>query len=215
MSKDIKITISGNSAIISVENIKKTVKLSTLVNAFKSDNSGYESPILPKNAIRYLERGNKSVLIIYAEPTTFTATVDGKKYENCTRPGLVMSINLNSSKSGWTINECKCFAVKEDRLMINKDTRVYGLPFPNISDNGWICWGSNSTGGNFQSLTGLGLLIDRLFNSPFNNHVFSSSLFSHLGIKDHHDFFKFIQDKPSFPDELLIKTANALKIGDL
>lgn len=192
----------------------KTVKIQTLIKAFQDQDGGISTPVLPRNTIKYVEKGNKATLFLYGEPTHFKATVGDKIYENCSRPGLVMIIYLNCEPTGWSMCDSKAFAVKEDRLLLNDHVKLYGLPFPNVSDTGWICWGNNASGGVFASLTGLGMLIDRLFNSPFNNHVFHSGSFRHLGIENHHDFFKYIQDKPFFPEELLLNSVGSPVLGD-
>jgi len=179
----INIELMGNSAIIRSPSkcgradAAKTVKITTLVRAFQDQDRGMETPILPKNTLKYVERGNKAIIYVYSEPTHFKATVGDQIYENCSRPGLVMIIELNMEGNAWSVRDSKIFAIKDDRLLINNETKLYGLPFPNISDDGWICWGSNASGGTFHSLTGLGMLIDRLFGSPL---IIMFSMRTHL-----------------------------------
>lgn len=217
----INIKLVGNSAFLDVpghgagERSSKVLKVDTLCNAFRDKDDGIQTPFLPVNTLKYKEKGNNCILYLHSKEAKFTATVGDKKYEDCIRPSLVMIIFLSKQGGVYNIHDSKCFAVKDDRMLITDSTVLYGMPFPNISCDGWICWGANSTGGNFQSLTGLGMLVDRLFNSPFNNHVFSSSAFRHLEIGSHHDFFKYIQNKERFPEELLLRTVDRVTLGSI
>jgi hypothetical protein len=220
--KPVNIKLVGNAAFLDIpvdghgtRRESKILKVETLCNAFREQEKGIQTPYLPVNTLKYQERGNSSVLYLYSKEQFFNANVGDTVYENCIRPSLILVVFLNQSGGTYKINDSKCFAVKEDRLLVSDNTRVFGMPFPNISCDGWICWGGSSIGGSFQTLNGLSLLIDRLFNSPFNNHVFNAGPFNHIGIRDHHDFFKYLQNKTRFPEELLLRTVNNMTIGSI
>ena len=211
----------NTSNIISFKNnernikVSKTVKTESLVKAFKDTETSIESPLLPLNTIKYKEKGNTIEIILYYPPANFDATCFDVIYENCIRPGIIMSYKLNQIESGFTINKTSCFGVKDDIILLNDNTKLYDLPFPNIGSGGWICWGSNSMSGILKTLMGLNVFINRLFNSPFNNHLFEVSLLKPFGINNVQDFFKFIQNKPVFPPELLINNNSNKTIRSL
>lgn len=200
-------------------NTVKTVKLESLVKAFQNAETKITTPIIPPNTIKYEEKGNLIYLLLYYEPSHFTATCYKNQYENCARPGLIMKYGLNIEENAqgrtFKICETKCFGVVDDLLLLNENSQLYGLPFPNIGNDGWICWGGNSIGGNFKSLMGIRSYVDRLFKSPFNDHVFNSPLLKNFGISTPESFFTFIQDKPVFPKELLENLGRKYTIGTI
>jgi hypothetical protein len=198
----------------------KTIKLDSLIKAFKNAETKISSPILPVNTIRYQEEGSNVAILLYHEPTTFTATCFGKTYENCCRPGLIMKYILGVEDKGevgkeYSIHDTKCFGLVDSQMLLNSKSQLYGLPFPNISSEGWICWGSNSIAGKVKSLTGLGMYVNRLFNSPFNDHIFHNALLKNYGINSPEDLFKYIQGKERFPTELLENLGRNFTLGTL
>jgi len=221
-SGNIEIKILGNAAVITHPSeggmcISKTVKLGNLLRCFADMSGGVETPILPENCIKYKEEGNSTILALYHRQAKFTATIDGIKYENCIRPNIVMVYTLtNKGAGGWSMRDTRAFGILEDRLLVTPGSALLNLPFPNIGGGGWICWGSNSISGTFRSLTGLTMLCDRLFAAPFNNHLYSSAPFKHLGINSHIDFFKYLQNKDNFPTEMLAKNpGRQMVLGDI
>lgn len=209
---DFSIKIFGNNCIVDCTNnnnlpIKKTIKLESLLKAFQNTDTNIESPLLPLNCIRYRELGSTVSVVLYHGPRTFTATCSGQTFENCIRPGIIIKyiLNVDTDYNGkkYTINDTRCYGVIDDSVLFGNKTQLYGLPFPNISSEGWVCWGSNSVAGEIRALTGLGVFVDRLFNSPFNSHVFHNSLLKAYGIQVPTDLFTFIQNKNKFPTELL------------
>jgi len=193
----------------------KTIKIDSLVKAFNGTDVSIESPILPLNTIQYKEKGN-SIIVITAYPQCkFNATYKDIVYENCIRPNLVLKFELNKNNNIYNISNTICFGLKDDLTLLTSKTKLYDMPFPNIGNGGWVCWGANSISGSLISLTGLNIYINRLFNSPFNNHLFKAGLLNPFGIHNVEDFFKFLQNKETFPREILINTSNNLTLGDL
>ena len=219
MKENITIQIFDTYGIIHHNNIAKTVKLENIIKSFSSVNMGIESPILPNNCIKFKEKGNSTCIILYYEPTTFTAHLsNGSVYENVSRPGIIMKFDLgkNTVTNQYNIQNTNCYGVKDPYIALNDNTRLYGLPYPNISSSGGICWGSNSIGGNFTSLVGLKSYIDRLFTSPFNNHLYNHTfLRSVANIDGHIELFKFLQDKPHFPIEIFENLGTDFTLGKL
>lgn len=182
---------------------KKTVSIESLLKVFKDQNVGMKTPILPIGTIRYIEKGTNTEIILFSPESKFVATVGDKKFDSV-RPNLVMKFILRVNNGTYTISDTRLFAVKENAVLLNDKSKLYALPFPNISDNGWICWGSNGLSGSFTSLMGLPMYIDRLFAAPFNNHLFQGRLFKSLGFDTHVGLFEYLEGKETFPDELYI-----------
>ena len=216
-----RIDISGNAATITLPNgesnssVKKTVKLDTIIKAFKEQGVKIETPVLPYNCVKYKEKGNGITVGIYCPPAKFTATYSGEEFENCIRPACIMVFEMNSSNGGFTVSRSKIYGVKEEPLYLNDDTKLYILPFPNIGDNGWICWGQNTMAGLFRSLCGLPVFIDRLFKAPFNNDLFQGALFRHVGFDTPRGLFEFLQNKEVWPDELFVETSTRYTLGGI
>jgi hypothetical protein len=208
------IKVYGNNCIVDINNNNgkgntiKTVKLESLVKAFQNTDTKIESPILPLNCIRYQEHGSNISVILYHPPKKFNATCFKDVFEDCIRPGIVIKYILgykNDPNYGrsYNIQDSRCFGVVDDFGLFSNKTQLFGLPFPNISSEGWVCWGSNSIGGEIRALTGLYVYIDRIFNSPFNSHIFHNALLKNYGINEPRDLFKYIQGRDRFPNELL------------
>lgn len=198
-----QIDIKETYAIIKDGFTCKTIKLEDLVKAFSGIKVAIKSPLLPQNCIRYSENGNIVTVLLFHEQARFNATVFNNNYENCLRPRMIMKYSLLKANDSYIMQNSSCFGVKDQFIALNNNTQLYGLPFPNINSSGWICWGSNSSGGNFRSLIGLSLYIDRLFGTPFNNHLYNSSL-----LKTTHGFdgpealFKYTSDLKEWDDSL-------------
>lgn len=205
MSNKVVIEILDNAAIINCNNqAAKTIKLESLVKAFKETDSKIQSPILPIGTIKYSEYGLYKNIIIYIAPSKFNATVGNNVFENCCRPAMLFKVQLSTSNSGdYIISGTSIFGIKDSYLMLSENTQLFGLPFPNIGSGGHICWGSNSMAGTLKSLMGIPAYIDRLFNSPFNNHLFNTDFLKTFGINTPEKLFEYIKDKDVFPLELL------------
>lgn len=216
------IDILANAAIITYneqgsfdKKVCKTIKLETLIKAFQTTQTKLVSPILPNNCIKYEEKGNTVIVRLLHEQTKFTATCFGKVYEEVIRPTCLMTYKLNKQGETYSIIGTELFGIIDDPLLISNNTQLYGLPFPNISANGWICWGNNSIAGNFRSLTGLKVYIERLFKAPFNDHVFNTGFLRNFGINGPADLFKYLQGKEKFPNEILENLGTGHTIGSL
>lgn len=211
IKKDIKpsfrIDIFDNTANFtefnSKKSIVKTLKIESLVKAFRDTETTIESPLLPLNTIKYKEHGNSIIVLLYYPETKFTAHYSNEVFENCARPNLIMQFVLNKNDNLYTISKSNCFGVKEKDILINENTKLYGLPFPNIGSGGWICWGSNSMSGSLVSLMGLNVYIDRLFGSPFNTHLFNTVLLKPFGINSPKELFQYLTTVDVFPQAML------------
>lgn len=201
-----KIKINDTYSQIDIDGVIKTVKLDSVIKAFSSTKTAIDSPILPKNCIRYKENGNGCTVLVYHEPTKFTATLaDDTIVENCVRPGLVVRYQLNKlANDNFTLSGSHVFGIKVPYIAVNDNTKLYGLSFPNVSSNGWICWGGMNNSGTFNSLVSLSDYIERFFvGSKFNNHLFSSPGLRILGINGYKEFFQYISNCGDiFPNEL-------------
>jgi hypothetical protein len=122
---------------------------------------------------------------------------------------------IKDSNNEYSISGTQAYGVKDSVNIVSDKTILWGLPFPNIGTDGYVCWGSNSVAGKFKSLTSLKVYVERIFNSPFNNHLFYSSGLSPFGINSNHDLFKFLQDKPYFPYEILENLGSKKTIGSI
>jgi hypothetical protein len=194
--------------------LNKTVKLESLTKAFSETEITIASPILPHGCIRYKEKGNEVIVIVFHEGTPFDADCYGNIYTNCIRPNIIMAYYLNVDNGIYNIKTVKAFGVIDPIGTLNENTRLYGLPFPNVGTDGWVCWGSNSVAGTFTSLVGLRVNYNRFFAMPFNNHLFNSGALGMFGITTPQQLFTAIQDKNVFPNDLLENLGNR-KIGDL
>lgn len=221
LDERITIEICGNHAIITNpgrkgSEDKKTIKIDTLVKAFQEQGTGIATPILPANTVQYKEKGNSAYLVVYFPPAKFDATYRQTKYENCIRPGIIMRYELSvRGEAGYVLSNTYAWSVKDDPLFFTNDTKLFALPFPNVNDSGWVCWGSNSLSGMFKSLTGLGSYIDRLFNAPFNNDLFQGSLFRHVGFDTPAGLFEFLKDKEQWPEELYVDSGRRPTLGSI
>lgn len=221
-NKIASIDILPNAAIITYKEsngltrIVKTVKLESLIKAFQSTDTKLSSPILPSNCIRYEEKGNSVVIILLHEQTRFTATCFGKIYENVLRPNLIMKYTLHKRGETYSIGATDCFAIADDPMLISTNTQLYGMPFPNISPSGWICWGNNSIAGNFRSLTGLKVYVERLFKAPFNDHVFNSQFLKNFDINGPAQLFELLQQESDrFPNQILENLGRQFTLGSI
>jgi len=221
----INISIYRNFAIIDepeiinieekiVRHTVKTVKIETFVKAMSETTIDIVSPILPPNCIRYREKGNEVIVILFHEMAKFSADCQGERFDNCIRPNMVMVYYLNQTNGSYNIKTVKAYGIAESAGMIGPKTRLYGLPFPNVGSDGWVCWGSNSISGTFNSLVGLRIYVDRFFSTPFNSHLFNSSLLNMHGITGPQELFKALQDKDHFPVEYFENLGNKT-LGDL
>ena len=102
-------------------------------------------------------------------------------------------------------NNCYIFAV--DNKPVHDGTRLYRAPFPNVYDNGRICWGSNhppksnapNAGEKAWSL---------FFASPFTCHLDEG----HLAKKtDLLGFLKSLNAKKTFPARMLVQHEHELR----
>jgi hypothetical protein len=217
----ITVEICGNKAIITSPSHngsqhKKTLKVDTLVKAFQEQGTGIQSPLLPLGTIKYKEKGNSAILIIYSPPAKFNAQYQSDTFENCIRPGLVMRFNLGVRDNTYNLIDTYVWAVKEAPLFLNENTPLYALPFPNINDKGWVCWGgTNTLAGSLRSLMGLPVYIDRLFGAPFNNDLFQGALFRHAGFDTPRGLFEFLKDKEEFPESLYVDAGYNTKLGGI
>lgn len=233
-TKDIDIKITNNIALLTVPDNEgrgkvekhKTVKLDTLIQAFQKFGLGIETPILPRGCIKYKERGGNTTLILAHPPTKFDAIVAGnrynnvadRKFENCPRPAVLMCYDLRKNEdNSFYLNNTRAYCIKDDLMLINNKTHVYCLPFPNIGEDGWVCWGGNSIGANYKSLIGLEMLVNVLFSTPFNNDLFRSHSFRDIGITNPVELFTHLSGKDVFPDGLFVGSSrvNNFTIGDL
>lgn len=219
--KDIFIQISNNAAILRIPNAKgtfttKVVKIPTLVKAFQEHAVPLETPIMPVGCIKYKEKGNHAIVITYHPETRFTAKWRDNVYENCVRPAIIMSSTLYVNGDGsFSLKGSQVFGVKDPAILINDNTRLQRLPFPNIYDNGNVCWGGNSIAGSFKVLTGIGQYVDRIFNSVFNNDLFSNGHVRQFGLETPGDVFNFLKDKETFPQELFREMGSSYTIRSL
>lgn len=194
----------------------KTVKIEDFIKAFSEAELDYSSPILPPNCVRYKEKGNQTIVMLLHEETTFTASCGSETYENCIRPNVLMVYYLNKDENAqYSISRTEAYGIKDSPNLITANTVLFGLPFPNIGTDGWVCWGSNSISGKFKSLVGLKAYVDRVFNSPFNNHLFNGGSLHPFGIHSNHDLFRYLQGKDHFPYEILENLGNRRTLGSL
>lgn len=201
-----KIDIRDTYSQLDIDGTIKTVKLESIIKAFSSTKTAIESPILPKNCIKYKEHGSGCIVITYHEQTRFNATLaDDSIVENCLRPAHVVKYNMNKvNDKQFILSGSAAFALKDPYVTINDNTKLYGLPFPNVNSNGWICWGGMNNSGTFNSLVSLNNFIERFWvSSKFNNHLFSSPGLRLLGINGYKEFFQYIANCGDiFPNEL-------------
>lgn len=238
-AEDINIHISGNIATISSPSVatasgrdsalsnsrtSKTVSIQSLMKSFKSFVSSTSSPILPTNCIKYKEAGNYIYLGLYHKSERFTATLDLRDgaptvFENCVRPPMIMVYKLGiRGDGGYSLHETLAYAVTEESAMlVDNKTELYRPPFPNIGDAAAVCWGSTARGNSSElnSLTGLGMYCDKLFNTQFNSDLFNATLMSSLGISRPADLFKRLQTEEFFPAELLLKLHTKKTVGGI
>jgi hypothetical protein len=194
----------------------KTIKVESLIKAFNETELDIVSPILPPNCVKYREKGNTTVLALLHEEKVYNATVSGQKYDNCIRPNIVMIYHLRKDNSEqYSIQNTQAFGIKDNPSMIGPNTILYGLPFPNVGADGWVCWGNNSVSGTFKSLVGLKAYCDRLFTSPFNNHLFNAYGLGIHGIRNEHDLFAACQNKANFNYDLLENLGQRKTLGDI
>lgn len=213
---NISINIFDNAAQVLHKGNVKTIKLESLIKVFSSTESKIETPILPTNTIKYSEKGNSCNIILYHEKSTFTATYsDGTIFENCVRPPMILKYQLNNDNGTFRISNSSAYGIVDDLLLINDNTQLFGLPFPNISSDGWICWGNNIMSGNIKSLIGLRNYIDRLFIAPFNNHLFNYSFLKNFGINDPKDLFKSLQNIDLMPKHYLENLGRDFKLKSI
>ena len=195
----------------------KSIKLESLIKAFNETEMNFQSPLLPRNCIKYKEKGNKLNIILLAEPKTYTMTCFGETFENCITPAMiwnfVLTKNDSSGVSTYAISNTEAYGIRDNISMISDHTQLYGLPFPNIGSNGWVCWGSNSVGGNFKSLIGLTGYIDRFFAAPFNDHLFNSYSVRQFGIEGPKQLFASLSGKDIFPTVLFENIGRDKTIG--
>lgn len=219
--KDIFIQISNNAAILRIPNAKgtfvtKVVKIPTLVKAFQEHAVPLETPILPIGCIKYKEKGNHAIIITYHPEVRWNPKWRDAVYENCVRPAIIMCSTLYVNGDGsFSLKSTQVFGIKDPSILINDNTRLYRLPFPNIYDNGNVCWGGNSIAGSFKILTGIGQYVDRVFNSNFNSDLFSNSHVRQFGLETPGDVFAYLKDKEAFPQELLRDMGSSYTIRNL
>lgn len=198
------------------KNIVKTVKVESLIKAFNETELNIASPILPLNCIKYKESGNSIKVILLHEERHFNAIVSEKIYDNCIRPNLIFVFTLRKDAGdNYAITNTQAYGIKDSPAIVSDRTILYGLPFPNVGADGWVCWGNNSISGTFKSLVGLRSYCDRFFASPFNNHLFNSYLLKNHNINNHYEFFKYLQNKPMFNYDLMENLGTQRTIGDI
>jgi len=218
---NVLIEIRENAAIVTHGNggdslFKKTVKIESLVKAFQDKGTGINTPVLPVGTIKWQEKGNRAFLFLYSPPVKFDANYKSEVITDCIRPGVIMKFELQVNKKNFTLSQTFAWAVKDAPMFFNDNTILYNLPFPNVSDSGWVCWGGGSVlSGEFQSLCGLGNYINRLFNAPFNNDLFQGSLFRHVGFDTPLGLFNFLKGKEEFPDQLYVDSGRNYTLGTI
>jgi hypothetical protein len=220
----IEIKVFKNSAIITdskivggnvIQKIIKTVKIEDFIKSFREAEMDYTSPILPSNCIKYKEKGNETIVMLLHEEARFNAICGESTYNNCVRPTILMVYHLHKDNNNYSISKTEAYGVKDSVNLISANTVLWGLPFPNIGTDGWVCWGSNSVAGTFKTLGGLKAYIERIFNSPFNSHLFNSASLHPYGIRSNHDLFNFLKDKDHFPYEILENLGSSKTVGSI
>lgn len=127
-----------------------------------------------------------------------------RMYETKNYKGVITYPNLILKFSN---NKLYIYSTKISNL--NLDTVIYKAPFPNIYDNGAMCFGSMSV--NKLKSNNLELLIKNMENSFFNSR-FNALMSQNRTISNTYNLFEeLVKNKGEFPNKELVKTKLKLK----
>lgn len=188
----------------------KLVSLSDLLDelsAYRTTNYG----MLPRST-RFIESaGNHIVLGLEFGPQKRNLSFRGEEgpetVEGCNVPGGMMFVKLRRDAGGsLTMVNSSIYAFKGNRISFPND-RLYGLPFPNVYDNGRICWGAVRVG-EITALLAVEGFISSFFTNNFNSDLFGYAKFdeSYEGPRGNfRKFFHYIAEH-DFDDDWLVSS---------
>lgn len=137
----------------------KTLNPQAVASAFRDVDFDFDSGYLPARIIRVGMYHGRNFWIA-AQPAQMRAiTILGQETFNVPTPPMLL-FNIGGEYSLWAFKSNKA---------VDSDTILYHAPFPNIYQNGKICWGSNQ----LQDLPAqkAAQIFDLFFDSPFNTHL--------------------------------------------
>ena len=153
---------------------------------------------LPYPLVRYtqLSGGEKSICVYIPERECLFRTYLGTSYP-IWHPPLWLSVTMTSTNMPKAHKIC---AVPERSDTI-QETQICELPFPNVHQNGEICFGHTSFGGigndNLTVAAAIQLTYNRFFMSEFNTDLMPCSKTNAL-----YDYYKRLPKDPEIDAEL-------------
>lgn len=170
-------------------------------NFLAEDSISDRTPILPKGTIRYATNRTKTVVVVSMEIDKKYWDIryeDDKNFYTLGFPRMIVQYTVNMSE-GYLSN-MKIFAVKDDKKPIIDTTPLFQFPFPNVHDNGSVCWGKNERI-QVKSLVELERGFQWFVSAPFNEDL---GVKTTLGIPNFRMYIEKFENQP-FQDEWLIE----------
>jgi len=170
----------------------KMVSLSDLLDElsiYRKTNFG----LLPRMVRISESSADKILLGIEFEPATRDLKFSGGVVKDCHTPGGIMFVRLRREAGGFLKHEASyIFAIQGKRISFPTD-QLYHFPFPNVYEDGKICWGSVSIG-DIKKLSAVEGMIASFWNNNFNSDLFSSTRLSSIydGPAYYKDYFNHI-----------------------
>ena len=170
-------------------------------NFLAEDSISDRTPILPIGTIRYATNQTKTVAVVSMEIDKKYWDIryeDDKNFYTLGFPRMVVQYTVDLNE-GYLSN-MKIFAVKDDKKPITDTTPLFRFPFPNVHDNGSVCWGKNERI-QVKSLVELERGFQWFVSAPFNEDL---GVKTTLGIPNFRMYIEKFENQP-FQDEWLIE----------
>jgi len=169
--------------------------------------------LLPSNVI-FISHNDKEIRMnCYYSAADKPLLYNSSKMEVKT-PNIIISHKLNKNGKDWVTNQTRFFATdlpvsKLPKTFIENcdyDQRIFLFPFPNMYEQGNMCYGGNSMPARYvdDNLRGLDYYYKFLWETPFNDDLGVRGVTGHSGSKDWlNKLAKCNKDNTPFPYESL------------
>lgn len=167
-----------------------------------------QTPLLPTNALKYLEGPMQSTCVLEIPASNRTAYYHEAVIKNVPYPRIIMAFKLKKNDNKFRIEKVFVAALLSDDLT-DEGMKIYRYPYTNVyGDHDYsVCWGSQRLP-ELDRISQLSTIPDLFFNTPNSDSYYHSANNSKMPYRELVDSLK--GKKKLFPDEYLRPTEYTL-----
>ena len=213
---NIKAEFFSDGIIMNYGKKTNTISYTELLKILSADKGRFESHLLPLNCLKFYQSRDTISMALYYPSRKFNATYRDEIFTDCIRPNMMLFFKaVVLEDKSFEIKSVKIFAVKDDFYRVHEKSLLYYLPFPNIYEDGKVCWGRNAQIKNVKTLIQTTVILERYFTSVFNDDLWHSGPWDKYKVTSVGEMFKELQNKDAFPLDVLKNLSKTTTVNDV